>query len=281
MQDETRRCGHCGEKVGEADITCPHCGALLAAYEPAPGSTDAAAPSAMPVPTADDITPTPEPVTIPEPTVPKPSIEPDRPVETGTSPRPHPYESVTGKSLSDLEHERPEVGATSSSFGPGNESPITQALRETRQAAELDEPEPDDDDDHDEPPAPSDKPISLAEAREVLGLDPEPKKTEPQTATRRPPRSRPTPEERADHRVNPGSRPIPQRPNPRPGVSIQALLGALFVIIVVAQGLGERAFLGIIVIPVLILGLLWFMRVMARNTGRKSTSMPSSRDHRR
>lgn len=271
MQDGTRRCGNCGERVGETDVTCPHCGALLAAYEPAPGSTAPLAPDATPVPPITESAPPPAPVTPDAPETPAPAAA-------------HPYESVTGRSLSELEDDRLEVGTTSSSLGPGSESPITQALRETRAAADLDEPGEDDTpDDHDEPPLPSERPIDLAEAREALGLSPEPEaeplepEDEPpvqEIATLQPQRERPSPRERAARQERPLTQHTRQAATPPtvrkpPGVSIQALFGAVIVIIVVGQMIGAGAFMGIIFFGIILIPAFWSIQTMIQKTGRK------------
>ncbi|HWV25014.1 MAG TPA: zinc ribbon domain-containing protein [Thermomicrobiales bacterium] len=295
MQHETRICGHCGKAVSDADITCPHCGALLAAYEAPAGSTSGTMSATTPVAGS----------TISAPQLGPIEQESKRQPEEHDHQPAHRYESVTAKSLDDLDDERPTLDAFPTTEMI-HESPVTEALKETRIAADLDKPEPNDEagkdepnDDSDrppDPPMPSDQPIGLAEARQALGLSPKPETEKPrpkkapptqQIATSRPRSAKP------DTRARSDGPPIPEKTlanaNPRQaqsapassGVSIQSFVGLLFVIIIVARLSGSHAFFGAFIIPVSIIGLIAFMRMMAKNTGRKSTSMPKHRDRRR
>lgn len=88
-------CGNCGKPVNGSDITCPHCGALLAAYASPGGSTPMQ--SGEPTPVADAIPPVD--MTEPEPA---PAVEIQDQVEAVSSaPRPLFDTNVTIDELKD------------------------------------------------------------------------------------------------------------------------------------------------------------------------------------
>jgi hypothetical protein len=62
-------CGNCGKTVASPDVTCPHCGVLLAAYQPPAGAATGDAFATKPV----DATPPPAPAT---PVTPEPPASP-------------------------------------------------------------------------------------------------------------------------------------------------------------------------------------------------------------
>jgi hypothetical protein len=123
-QQTTRRCGNCAEPVGAADVLCPHCNALLAAYEAPPGATVGTSAAINPV----DMTPDPTPVA-PEP----PAASPVPPVNPQA-----PYESPTAQSLDALDAHKPQAGTISTTFHLPQISPVAEALERTRVAADLD-----------------------------------------------------------------------------------------------------------------------------------------------
>lgn len=271
-QDHTRHCGNCGETVAAADITCPQCDALLAAYEAPAGATSGDPTSATtPIPM--------EPTTIAEPEpAPPPSIPATPPVEPPSGP----YESITGRDLSSLEDDRPDPDDPSG-LAPRHDSPIAESLRETREAADLD--------DDDAPPPPSEQPVDLDEVREVLGLtpepDPEPDEPEPEQVTIRPaPRTRPDrlqPSERGtrhiyEHTVTPEpvERRHPDRPTPEQerragspgGFSIQSVIGICVFFIIISRIIGSNGGGSFIAVPLIIFGLFWLMGAAARNSNR-------------
>ena len=83
MQEPSQVCGNCGRPVVSGDVTCPHCGVLLAAYASPTGSTsphmyESSAPIADAVPQAEMYVP-----------APAPPIEiPDEVEVASTAPRP-------------------------------------------------------------------------------------------------------------------------------------------------------------------------------------------------
>lgn len=76
-------CGNCGKPVGGSDITCPHCGALLAAYASPTGATAASTWSES-RPVADLVPP----VAIEEPAPAPKIVIPDKVEAVSSAPRP-------------------------------------------------------------------------------------------------------------------------------------------------------------------------------------------------
>lgn len=267
MRDETRQCGNCGKDVSKADITCPHCGALLAAYE-APADAISGTESAV----------TPVAPTVDNAITPRLDSRPG-PGNATTSPS-RPYESPTSKSLSDIEHDSLRIDEPDT---PRNGRPVTNALTQTHRA----------DDDHHEPPAPSDQPVSLAEAREILGLNPKPAEDTvpvgsdtPGAASRPKQRSRPTPAQRGRYASEPVAQQTNRQPSReqqeegQPGFNIWTFVGIIAIIVIAFFVFRSGTLPGLLIIALVIGGLLWFMSTVAKNTGRKSTSMSHRRDRR-
>lgn len=89
----TATCGNCDEAVNEADITCPHCGALLAAYASPSGSVASAVAGETPLPNHRVPTPVDVPVPTPAP------VADEESVPVSTAPRPLFDTHVTVESL--------------------------------------------------------------------------------------------------------------------------------------------------------------------------------------
>lgn len=159
------RCGNCGEPVGTTDITCPHCDALLAAYEAPSGATIGTSAATMPVEsgaTTDELT-----------------IAATPPV-AAAPPTSYPDSRVTAQGLRSVSFDvppppapqpAPKVTPTAMTSPPS--SPIAQALAETTAAVDA---------------AP--QPMTAAERQAVAAVDAETRAAPmPETAATPPPAS--------------------------------------------------------------------------------------------
>lgn len=315
MTDTTtaRTCGNCGRGISPDDVVCPHCDALIAAYEAPAGAAYGSAAAVNPVDSYTE--PLPDPDVLPAQ---------DTPSETMPMGPAAPYVSPTAQSLESLDAQKPEAAATSTTFNLPESSPVSEALERTRATANLEAVVPTD---APEPVAPKAAVPPPDPGQQVLPADEESPAGGPSTAVervraqaeagwfdgnheeaRRVAREatsasgeRPRPEERASHREQPvrterteptsqtlSSRldtraPGNERYRPRsaqetsrsPGIG--SIVGFFIIVMLVIRILGSGSFSGFLILPVIVAGLIWLMAMIAKNTGRKTTSMPKDK----
>lgn len=243
--------------------------------------------------------------------VPSPPEPVTMPVRESSEP-PGDYESLTGKSLASLKDERLEISETSSSLVSTADSPVTQALKQTRIAADLDDPE------RNVQPSPSlEQSLDLDKTPQEHGFTTRSGQTQGPTQSadieidkltartmERSPVARPTSsaqKKRVVHRTQPNTKTTPSVQPTQPqrddelvrhpsrsqaepkasGVSIPMFIGILVVLGLFIRIVGTGSFSGFLIIPIVILGLLWFMSTVVKNSGRKTTSMPRDKDQRK
>jgi|GEM_PF-4263437 len=309
----SRKCGNCGGAIGPDDVVCPHCDALIAAYEAPTGAAYGSSAAINPVDTPTE--PQPNPDVLPEMEMP-PETLPIGPAA--------PYVSPTAQSLDSLDAQKPEAVATSTTFNLPESSPVSEALERTRVNANLEA----------APPGAAPQPVMPEVAApppepdlQVLPEREEAPAGDPSTAVARvraqaeagwfdgnsdearhvargailPPGERPRPEERVSHREQPvrTGEPEPtsqtlssrldigtpgnegygrksaQEANRSPGIG--SIVGFFIIVILAMRILGSGSFAGFLLLPVIVAGLIWLMAVVARNSGRKTTSMPKDR----
>lgn len=275
-QATPRRCGNCGEQVAAGDIICPHCDALLAAYE-APSGATAGTPAAV-----DPIQISAEPLS---------SSTTELPATSSPEPQ-APYVSPTAQSLDALDAQKPHASATSTTFDLPQASPVSEALERTRATANL---EP-----ASAPPAESEarsEPLSQpsehddgrqstvvervrARANDEQSDDSLIVRRISHQATSAEP-DRPAPERRAKVRAQPVRTSSTQQGQALSGgkssLNIGPFVGLIVIAIIVLRIVGLGAIAGFLVLPLAIAALVWFMAAVARNTGRKTTSMPKDK----
>jgi hypothetical protein len=307
-QQPTRQCGNCGQPIVADDVLCPHCDALLAAYEPPSGATAGTSAALNPV----DMTPG-----LPAADLNIPATSPSPPAGPDV-----PYESPTAQTLEALDAQRPQAGTTSTTFNLPQSSPVAEALERTRVAADLDA-LGERSDASDEGVQTSPKPLAEKE-RQLLGMSVKPIRTPdtagtplPQPEQPWPPQegaqsttvervraqaeagwygknrdaqqiarqataskpARPTPEQRAQPH-NPPVRPVNRNRNAQGKTSpgFGSFIGFFIIAVIVLSNIGSGAFPRFIVLPIIIIGLIWFMTTVAKNTGRKTTWMPKDKN---
>ena len=274
----TRQCGNCEQEIGVDDVLCPHCGVLLAAYEAPSGAIAGTAAAINPVSMApesshEEIVATP------------PATTPQAPYVSPIAEALH--QTRVAVDLDTLDDRFPEVTPV---------PPTASPSRATEQ--------------HRIPGAPS-SPVIIPDINQPPAPSqaiPEPPHEERQSITRervraqaeavendvnseirdiasratRSSSNRPTPEQRAAHH-DPPVRPPSHTTSPRrtQSPSVGSII-ALFVIVLFAMRIvGSSALAGFLVLPIIIIGLIWLMVTIAKNTGRKTTSMPRDRDRRK
>jgi hypothetical protein len=274
----TRRCGNCGGAVDTADVVCPHCDALLAAYEAPAGATSGTAAAVMPV---DTSTPVPAPPTHETPS-PVDAPAAASPIATAVAEtREAAEETQTGMDAPD---------GPADDRWPLSSQPARETLAETVNLGDLPEPVaaiiP--------APAPTTAPGPV---REALGntkakIDAQPTATAVSTpAAASKPAPRPTPLARPTL-VRMDAEPIPESvrrmreqrrdawttkaPDKKAksrseGASLIVIIFAIFIFLRVA---GSNAFFGTVLTLGAVAFVIWFIMRLANATGRKTTHMP-------
>lgn len=125
---EKRTCGSCGKAVTATGVMCPHCGVLLAAYEAPSGSDTGTAAALTPV----DMSSTPAELT-PTSTLPGATIPSTSPRSEYVSPV---AEEVKMQRKADTARDRSTETFSAPSFDTPEASPIIQAVKEMRNAAD-------------------------------------------------------------------------------------------------------------------------------------------------
>ena len=307
-QHNTRTCGNCGEPVAADDTVCGHCDALLAAYEAPPGATAGSSAAIDPI----DMAPDPSPLQLETSFPPPPAVEQKRE-----------YESPTAQSLDALDAQKPQAATISTTFDLPQTSPVAEALRQTRIAADLDaQGERSAETEAGHPPKEAPK---TEEPRQLFGMSVKPATTparaqEPTTlqeviepdspGSEQPQQSarerldairearrhaqgiaeettiarpvRPASEDRVRNSSSP-LRPSTAEPfrKSRHMPGIPTLLITFAIIVAVIHIIVSSPAGAAIMLPIVIGGLIWFLTRVARNSGRKTTSMPRDRDFRK
>ena len=258
----SRRCGSCGQRVGTGDITCPHCDALLAAYEPPTGATIGTAAATTPVEAMS-------PLVSPSPAAGPPATE--EPIGAGvptTADVPAPGVAPEPIATADLSRQP---------------SPVATALKETKAAVEA-----------------TPQPASDAERRAVAAVEAQARAAQPAAPTQEPrparPLERPTPRrpkvqtappagpevvpEAARRKGDqpPGTTEARSPARTRPGQGYGWLIVAMAVFIFMRTA-GSTAFFGTLLTLGAIALVIWLVVRLTHATGRKTTRMP--RDDRR
>jgi hypothetical protein len=267
----TRYCGNCGKEVGATDDVCPHCDALLAAYEAPSGASDGSAAAVMPVDTSTPTAPPPgspavvgpAPIEVPTPASPIATAieETKAAAEAGTSP------GTTGEPDDDawpISSQPRADTLTEIAAAPAPEpspGPVSQTLADTRKKV--------------------DTPSALSVAESVTPAPrpkPEPKPTPP-VMTSSPPAAHPAPErldQDAGASRDAGRQALPLQKTPARGSSSvgQTIVFIVIAVFIFSRLSGGTAFFGSIVTFVAIGVVIWFIVRITNATGRKTTSMP-------
>lgn len=283
---DKRRCGSCGDSVGLDDVLCPHCDALLAAYEAPSGSDTGSSAALNPVDMSS--TPAPTPLTT------SPTSSP----EDYVSPIPQSMhaqrEAGTARDPSTATFTTPEF--TAPAYNVPESSPIPQAVLEPRIAAEksvipLDT------------RAPGKPSTAIVENPKTAkpGSKPQaPASRQTNRKQERPPSqredSRPAPEARGARAqplpvASPAVQSIAVEHSreqhskgllPYPGMLISRALdrrGRWIVIVVLGIAfvrilVNSIGWTGLMFLIIAVLALVQWMRRLAKSTGRKTTNMP-------
>ncbi|HVL23976.1 MAG TPA: hypothetical protein VM450_07825 [Thermomicrobiales bacterium] len=288
MTDATtsRRCGNCGGVVGATDITCPHCDALLAAYEAPSGAV--AGPSAAVTP-VDASTPPATPVAHAAPT----------PVEPPTSPSP--VATAVAMTKAAAEEHDPVTAADGDDAWPLSSAPLSTTLAEPLDLdtmpdiAPVELPTP--------TPSPAASPVreALAATKAKVEASPEPERIEdeglPESVRRVREQQRqgwttqslPNGDAAPDAQARPTSPRVTQLiEQPRASISTTTgpakkptskSGGAPVIVIVIAvfifmRAAGSSAAIGTLLTVGVIAFMIWFVVRLANATGRKTTQMP-------
>lgn len=275
MTDATtsRRCGNCGGVVGATDITCPHCDALLAAYEAPQGATAGTAAAVTPV---DAPTPPAAPSTVAD-------LPPVETPETTASP----IATAVAATKAAAEQEEAEPSGKGPDEGwPLSSEPVSEALTETVDLTDLPNAAPE----GLPTPTPSAAPSPV---RETLAKTKAKVDTPPVTRVAPTPSPRSTPErgkaepmpasaQRMRDRQERWTTKAPETKGTSKsrsdGASMIVIIFAIFIFMRVA---GSNAFFGTLLTLGVVALVIWFVMRLANATGRKTTDMPRDDQWRR
>jgi len=263
----TRRCGNCGGAVAGADVVCPHCDALLAAYEAPAGATSGTAAAVLPVDASAPPAPAPASGPVASETTEIPAVE--SPIATAvaetreaaesaapepTAPaadEPWPLSSEPTPETVDLTELPAPSAATIPAPAPSTTpSPVREALADTKRKMDI-------------PPAP--KPTPGPRPTPVpVEAQPVPESVRRMREQRRDAWTTKAPEKKATSRFD--------------GASLIVIGFAIFIFLRVA---GSNAFFGTVLTLGAVALVIWFVMRLANATGRKTTDMPRDDSWRR
>ena len=310
-QATIRRCGNCDQPVGNGDVICPHCDVLLAAYEAPSGSTVGTASAINPVESGTISTESSPTTFAPTPPVTSGQREPRESYVSPTAQTlneldTHKPQVGTTSTTFDLPQSSPVAKALEQTriaahLDPAGErsdetsiAPRTQDVAEdsrqlfgmsvkpipapqtSRPASPVTAPSKEKQPAQPLSPEPvAERPVELSNA-ETLDIE---QIARAATASRQ---ARPTPEQRAAT-TTPPVRPSERTPNTKTGSmpGVPTFIGAFIIIIFVARVVGPGALGVILLLPIVIVGLFWFMTRVAKNSGRKTTNLPKDKNRRK